>query len=76
MKDEIICWCAGITKREIEEAVKQGAKTEKEVRAILNKWEKGNCEKKNPKGVCCSTDFIMAIIESLQKSTSEGTQNR
>ncbi|BAT72382.1 conserved hypothetical protein [Thermosulfidibacter takaii ABI70S6] len=72
MVDEIICWCAGITRKEIEEAVKRGARTEKEVRDTLNKWERGKCKEKNPKGVCCSTDFAKAINEILQGNITEG----
>ena len=61
MKDEIICWCANITRKEIERAVKHGCSTENEVRAFLNKWERGKCREKNPKGVCCSAEFAKVI---------------
>ena len=57
-KNPVICYCAGITRDEIRQAVMMGARREEEVRLLTGKLEKGNCCKENHhQGICCHEDF-------------------
>ena len=64
--EEIVCHCAGITRGEIFRAVMLGARSIKDVRRITGKMEEGDCEQKNPQGVCCHPEFNREIEESLR----------
>ena len=63
---DTVCYCAGITKGEIFRAVMLGARSIQDVRALTGKLEEGDCETKNPKGVCCHPEFQREIEESLR----------
>ena len=65
MKNETICFCSQVTKQEILQSIKDGAKTLQDIRKMTNACTVGNCENLNPKRKCCSGD----IIEILNKET-------
>lgn len=53
--DEIICYCKQITKREIEKAISEGAKTLKDIQEMTGACTGNQCKELNPSGKCCST---------------------
>jgi len=61
--DVPICYCAGLTRGEIKEAVKNGCKTIKEVQKYTKKNNSGHCETRNPLGKCCRNVFLRTISE-------------
>ena len=61
--DVLICYCAGLTRGEIKEAVKNGCKTIKEVQKYTKKNNTGHCETRNPLGKCCRNVFLRTISE-------------
>lgn len=64
-EDRIVCWCAGITAKEIIDAVKRGATTIEEVRQITGKKRSGFCETENPRGTSCEYEFELIIKEAI-----------
>jgi len=58
---QIICYCSNVTKNQIIEAIKNGAKTLSDIRKMTSACTVGNCKEMNPKKRCCSSD-IMAIL--------------
>jgi bacterioferritin-associated ferredoxin len=55
--DEIICYCKQVTKREIEKAISEGAKTLKDIQEITGACTGNQCKELNPSGKCCSSDI-------------------
>lgn len=66
MQDEIICYCSKVTKRQILEAIKNGAVTFKDIQKSTNACTVGNCKEMSPKKICCSRD----ILDILKKAES------
>ncbi|OQY41650.1 MAG: hypothetical protein B6227_04435 [Fusobacteriia bacterium 4572_74] len=60
---EYICYCDKVTKGDIISAVFGGAKTLKEVTAVIGAMTHSNCKENNPKGVCCENDIMELIKE-------------
>ena len=65
MENPIICYCAGITRDEIRQAVMMGARKEEEVRLITGKTLQGHCREKHPRGICCKEEFHREITAAL-----------
>lgn len=62
--DETICYCAGVTRVSILEAIANGAKTLEDIQRMTGAGMGSRCKELNPKGVCCHAD----ILEILQKA--------
>ncbi|MCS5422088.1 MULTISPECIES: (2Fe-2S)-binding protein [Psychrilyobacter] len=60
---EYICYCDKVTKGDIASAVFKGAKTLKEVVAVTGAMMNPDCERNNPKGICCGKDIVELIKE-------------
>lgn len=54
---QIICYCKGITKGAIVQAIHDGAGTLDDIRRMTTACTGGECKTKNPSGRCCSTDI-------------------
>lgn len=67
MQSEIICYCSNVSRQEIIDAIKNGAKTLRDIRNMTGACTAGKCKELNPKKKCCSSD-IMKIIEENTKS--------
>lgn len=66
--DVPICYCAGVTRKEIKDAVlRHGAKTLAEVQQLTGAMTGCECVTKNPAGKCCSTVVKALIEEALQE---------
>lgn len=60
------CYCRKVTEDQvIEEVVKHGAKTVKEVNAITGAMKNSLCKGNNPLGVCCHKIIQEAIDKGL-----------
>ncbi len=64
-KPKYACYCSKVTEEQVIEAVKQGAKTVKEVNKLTGAMINSNCRENNPLGVCCH-NIIQAIIDKTQ----------
>lgn len=65
--EEIICYCKYVSKREIETAIEQGAKTLKDIQEITGACMGNQCKEMNPKGVCCSVDILPMLPKTRGK---------
>jgi hypothetical protein len=63
-RNEIVCYCSGIGKQQIVEAIGNGANTLQKIRDVTSACTKGNCVNMNPKKRCCSKDIIR-LIDSI-----------
>lgn len=65
--EEIICYCKNVSKQTIETAIKNGAKTLKEIQEMTTACTGNRCKELNPKGVCCSVDIIPMLPKPPKK---------
>ncbi|HCD44971.1 MAG TPA: (2Fe-2S)-binding protein [Lachnoclostridium sp.] len=63
--EEIICYCSKVTKREIINALVNGAKTLDDIRKMTGACTLGKCKELSPRGMCCSPTII-EIIEQYK----------
>ncbi|HEY3373150.1 MAG TPA: (2Fe-2S)-binding protein [Prolixibacteraceae bacterium] len=54
---KMICYCNHVTQGQIEEAMKQGAKTLSDIQKITGACTGNQCKELNPSGKCCSGDI-------------------
>jgi len=59
---EIVCYCLGVNKGTIIEAIKSGCNSLKTVKDATKACTGNECENKNPSKKCCSQD-ILAILD-------------
>jgi NAD(P)H-nitrite reductase large subunit len=55
--EEVICYCANVTKSEIEAAIFKGARTLKDIQEVTGACLGNQCKELNPKGRCCSVEI-------------------
>jgi bacterioferritin-associated ferredoxin len=67
-ENEIICHCKNVSRTEIENAIKKGAKSLKDVQNMTSACTGNLCEELNPKGVCCSVDIAKMLPPTQKKS--------
>ena len=59
--DALVCWCAGVSAKDIRDAVKNGARTLQDIRAATGACSKGDCKNNNPRGHCCSVEIAQFL---------------
>jgi len=59
--DIIVCYCSNVTKGEIVEAIRNGAKTLEDIRRVTSACTVGKCKELSPRKRCCSPDIIELI---------------
>jgi len=62
MTDTTVCYCIDVTESEIVQAIRDGARTLKDIQRMTKACTGSQCKEKNPKGQCCSAD-ILALIK-------------
>ncbi len=61
--DVLICYCSGLTRGDIINAVRNGCDSLAAVRAFTKKTLTGQCLRKNPLGKCCH-EVVLNIIKN------------
>ncbi len=61
--DETVCFCTGVTRNGIVDAVRRGATDLKAIQEATGAGTGDRCKELNPKGVCCLPD-IKAILKA------------
>ena len=64
-----ICYCKKVSEAEILDAIKNGAKSLKDIQEKTNACTGNQCKELNPSGKCCSTDIEKSLNIS---NTSKG----
>ena len=65
MKDKIICYCLNVSEQEIIDAIRDGAKSLKDIQKATKACTGNQCKEMNPSGKCCSAD----ILEIIKRET-------
>jgi bacterioferritin-associated ferredoxin len=68
--EEIICYCKGVSRKRIEEAVLNGAKSLADIRKATGACTGNQCKELNPKGRCCSGD-ILKILDITEENSND-----
>lgn len=63
LKTDIVCWCKSVTRATIEAAIRDGAASLSDVQRMTGACTGGDCERLNPKGVCCCEDILTILRE-------------
>lgn len=66
--DETVCYCAGVTRGAIVEAIADGAATLADIQQMTGAGIGSRCKELNPKGVCCHAD-----IREILRTESDGS---
>ncbi len=69
--EQIICYCSNVSKAQIIDAIRGGARTLQDIREMTSACTIGNCKVMSPKKRCCSPD-IMAILDEFIPRPSAG----
>jgi len=64
MNEEIVCFCSNVSKQEIIEAIKNGAKTLEDIRLKTNACTLGKCKELSPRKKCCSGEIMKMLSEN------------
>jgi len=70
--DEIICYCVGVTRNRIVQAVHNGAHTLKAIQESTGACTGNRCKEFNPKGRCCSGDILEIIRQETGAEPKDG----
>lgn len=70
-KEEMLCYCIGVPKQTVIDAIKAGYTTLKEIKAETAACTGNECAIKNPSGKCCSREIkALIILHSSRTDTS------
>ena len=69
--DETICFCRGVTRNTITQAILRGAADLKAIQEATGAGTGDRCKELNPKGVCCIPD-IKATLKAETGSADGG----
>lgn len=67
--DDMICYCGGVTRASILEAIMNGATTLADIQRMTGAGIGSRCKELNPKGVCCHAD-ILKILQDVRVASS------
>ena len=70
--DNMICYCRQVTQKEIEAAVKLGARTLSAIQESTGACTGNQCKELNPSGKCCSGDINRLLKNGTSESVKHG----
>ncbi len=70
VKDQNICYCKNVTKKDIIEAIKNGAETLSDIQKTTSAYTGSDCETLNPKGRSCNVDIFQILKEYFDDISS------
>ena len=59
--DETVCWCSGVSKGVILDAIQNGASTMDDIRRMTEACTQGRCKELSPRGRCCSKEIKLLL---------------
>ena len=69
-QSEIVCWCSGVSKISIINAVRDRARNVDDIRKLTGACTLGRCKELSPRGRCCSKEINMLLEAEI--STTKG----
>lgn len=67
-EDDIVCYCSGVSRKDILFALDQGAKTLQDIRELTGACTQGRCRELSPRKRCCSVEILELIREHALKT--------
>lgn len=64
--DETVCWCSGVSKQTILQALIDGARTLDDVSRMTGACIQGDCRRLSPRGRCCSIEIIRLLDAAIK----------
>ena len=74
--DEVVCWCANVTKGQICEAIASGIHTLDRLHAELGILRGDQCTEKSPRGRCCCQEVVAMLAQSALCRARHSIQNK
>lgn len=62
--EEIICWCANISKGQVCDAIAEGVDTLDQLHQKLGILRGAQCAEKSPRGRCCCQEVVALLTHS------------
>lgn len=62
--EEIICWCANISKGRVCDAIAEGIDTLDQLHQELGILRGAQCAEKSPRGRCCCQEVVALLAQS------------
>ncbi len=59
--DERVCWCSGVSKRTVLDAIQNGARNMDDIRQQTDACTHGRCIELSPRGRCCSKEINLLL---------------
>ena len=59
--EKYVCYCNKVTQKEIEAAIKQGARSLQDIEERTGAGNGGECSRLNPSGKCCKKDILRIL---------------
>jgi bacterioferritin-associated ferredoxin len=72
MKNKIICYCLNVSEEEIVDAIRNGAKSLKDIQKATKACTGHQCKRLNPSGKCCSADILKIIKRETGSEPNTG----
>ena len=67
---ETVCWCSGVSKHSIVDAISNGSQNMEEIRRATGACTLGRCKELSPRGRCCSKEIKM-LLDAVTIETRE-----
>ena len=68
--DETVCWCSGVSKYSIVDAITNGVQNMADIRSMTGACTVGRCKDLSPRGRCCSKEITM-LLDAVTIETKE-----
>ena len=59
--DEPVCWCSGVSKRTVVDAIRNGARNMNDICHQTDACTQGRCKELSPRGRCCSKEINLLL---------------
>lgn len=67
-RDDIVCYCSGVTCGQILDAIEQGARTLSDIRRMTGACTLCQCKELSPRKECCSPVIMGILKEQILKT--------
>ena len=64
--EEIVCWCSGVSKLIIMDAIRNGARKMDDIRRMTGACTQGRCKDFSPRSRCCSDEINILLETQIQ----------
>ena len=65
---ETVCWCSGVSKQSILDAIQNGARTMADIRRMTGACMLARCKELSPRGRCCSIEILKLLEPDVYPS--------